>query len=120
MRKIILSKEQAEAIKLAIADYGSDQVMDEFPNGFKWAGSLAPLNELHASELARALYIGYEVEQTPEDRLHEYYMHIEKMKSKYGLFSEERMRYLSEEVGMRKTLDILGITIEGINAKEDE
>jgi hypothetical protein len=60
MKKVKLTKEQADALKLSIADYGTDNVMD-YHDSDNWVGRLEPLNDLPHSELARALYVGYEV-----------------------------------------------------------
>jgi|SRR5690554_2408036 len=61
MKKVVLTKEQAEAVKLAVADYGSDIVMDDHHRTI-WGGTLKALNELPTHQLARALYVGYEIE----------------------------------------------------------
>lgn len=60
MKKVKLTREQADALKLAIADYGTDNVMDDHDTD-NWRGRLEPLNDLPHSELARALYVGYEI-----------------------------------------------------------
>jgi hypothetical protein len=67
----------------------------------------------NADILMSALINGYEIEQTPEERLHQYY---EKLK----MFTESTSfapvgSYFSEMEGIKNTLDILGIKIEGVN-----
>lgn len=62
MEKVKLTREVSEALKLAVADYGSDMVMNEHYN-YNWKGKLHPLNHLPQSTLSRALLIGYEVEE---------------------------------------------------------
>ena len=65
MEKVKLTRKQADALEKAISDYGIDTTMhDHSPNN--WGGLLAPLNELKPHQMARALYIGYEVEETFE------------------------------------------------------
>lgn len=60
MEKVKLTTDVAKAIKLAVVDYGSDNVMNRHTG--HWEGNLAPLNKIAPHELARALYIGYETE----------------------------------------------------------
>lgn len=61
--------------------------------------------------LMSALVNGYEVEKSPEDKVREY----------YDKFSEPDVgRFVeSEQYVIAKTLNLLGITIEGINDKEE-
>jgi hypothetical protein len=58
----------------------------------------------------QALICGYEVEQTPEDRLREYYERLDKRP-----LSETPPGWYTAR-GVCNTLDILGITIAGVNA----
>jgi len=60
--------------------------------------------------LMSALVNGYEVEQTPEDRLRDYYDRLDKRP-----LSETPPGWYTA-CGVRNTLDILGIKIEGVNA----
>lgn len=63
MNKVKITQDQARALELAVADYGSDNVMDNFTAGGIWSEkSLKALNGIRPSVLARALYRGYEVE----------------------------------------------------------
>ncbi len=57
-------------------------------------------------ELMRALVIGYEIEKSPEEKLREY----------YESFNAKIMEHVYARTAIRTTLDLLGITIEGINA----
>src|SRR5690625_4677361 len=60
MSKVKLTKEQAEALEQAKEGRGKDKVMNGI--GGKWYRELEPLNDLTPSQMARSLYIGYEVE----------------------------------------------------------
>ena len=65
MEKVKLTKEQVTALEKAINDYGIDTTMNDH-SPHNWGGFLSPLNELKIHQMARALYIGYEVEETFE------------------------------------------------------
>lgn len=59
--KVVLTKEQAEAIEKAITEFGKDRVIDGVLG--TWRGELSSLNDLKPSEFARIMYgAGYEVE----------------------------------------------------------
>lgn len=63
-------------------------------------------------DLMRALVIGYEVERTSEERLRDYYDFL--VKAPYGSLNNSYQKAMV----VKETLDILGITVEGINDKE--
>ena len=65
MEKVKLTKEQVTALEEAIHGYGIDITMNDH-SPHNWGGRLSPLNELKTHQMARALYIGYEVEETFE------------------------------------------------------
>src|SRR5699024_1498669 len=63
MRKAIITQEQADAIEHRLKRFDRAFIMDlQEPMKDDWINESAPLNELSNSELAKALYIGYEVE----------------------------------------------------------
>ncbi|NME91527.1 hypothetical protein [Bacillus velezensis] len=76
-------------------------------------GKLAKLDLL---TLAAALVNGYEVEATPEDRVREYFAELQEKQrtaqSRGVTFSLE-----CERDGVINTLNLLGIKIEGVNAR---
>lgn len=63
MEKAKLTKEQAEALDELFekTTWSKDEMIDLHAAGTKW-GPYRSLNELSVSELAKALYVGYEVE----------------------------------------------------------
>jgi hypothetical protein len=67
-----------------------------------------PLTCLDKDTLIRALYIGYEVEETPEDKVLKYF------KSLKSGEDWETANY-QNACGVVMTLDLLNIKIEGIN-----
>lgn len=77
---------------------------------FRWAR----VNDERFTELLSALVNGYEVEKSPEDKVREYYDDIRALSEKY-----EEPYDKGTVDGIKFTLDALGITIEGINDKEE-
>lgn len=69
-------------------------------------------------KLIEALVNGYTVEQTPEEKVREYYMSVERLAKKAHLEADHESEWplLDELLGIERTLDILGIKIEGVNA----
>ncbi|AZU61012.1 DUF1642 domain-containing protein [Neobacillus mesonae] len=63
--------------------------------------------------LMLALVNGYEVEQSPEDKIREYYMRCERERIKSA--GSESREWLAKTVAIKTTLLFLGIKIEGIN-----
>jgi len=111
MEKVTVSKEVAEAIEHAKRTCIVSALI-RFADGE--SGFLHPKMKLLRKELDReallhAIFYGYEVEQTPEEKLREYYESL-----------DMQSREADEAYGVRETLNILGITIEGINADKTE
>lgn len=77
------------------------------------------LTGLDIYTIMSALVNGYEIEKSPEEKLREYYSESEDRRRISQGFGNEK-RYLGRKEGVNKTLDILGITIEGINGEESE
>lgn len=113
MDKVVLTKEQAEAIeniKEVYSDY-TFIIKSHVEDSDGWFGKSEPLNDLNLDSLIRALYIGYEVEQTREEKLvQEYWQHKQKDVTAWGYYAD----------GIKAAIDILDITIEGINGDSDE
>jgi hypothetical protein len=68
MEKVKLTKEQAEALEEVRKEYGNIGVLIHHCGfggvnwGFAW-GKGESLNELTVDEMARALYVGYEIDE---------------------------------------------------------
>ncbi|MBW7976855.1 hypothetical protein [Bacillus velezensis] len=118
--KPTIAKEQAEAIeelRLRLSDEG---ILLSFTNdslsvGDNKSGCLYNLNLL---TLAAALINGYESEPTPEEKLRDYYEDIKRSRDeRYVAGDIEGKRHnVGVLTGIRNTLDILEINIEGVNA----
>lgn len=72
--------------------------------------------------LLSALVNGYEVEQSPEEQLREYYGNIVEYEECWREVSDFDAvnECMAERDGVINTLGILGITIEGINDKKED
>src|SRR5690606_5663468 len=114
MSKVTVPAEVARAISLMRKEGATNYEIIHRANGAlltepdvvlrRWAfGEQAPANP---DMLMSALINGYEVEKTPEERLREYY-------EEFSGFPDDYEAGVLE--GVYKTLEILGITIEGIN-----
>src|SRR5690606_42097638 len=113
-KKVTLPKEVAEAVeKLRRLDHGNKGIIDAAYGQMTGSNSYKVQRYSEESRenfdnLVRALYNGYDVEQTPEDKLLAYYNTEQKR------FSPKYKTYFGGvQHGIRKTLNILGITIEG-------
>lgn len=103
MEKVILTKEQAariEDFKKDIHYTTFDKFLKSHFDGWTALGNLC-LNELSAEHLAKAWLIGYEVIQTPEEKVRDYY---------YSFANSPE----GQEI-IRKTVDKFDIKIKGVN-----
>lgn len=114
--KVVLPKEVAEAIdnlrKQGITDYG---IVVGTAEGYLGRNRVVVKEyfregtRANADLLMQALVNGYEVERTPHDELRDLYYEM-------SVAADSGSRY--SHIGRRtveKTLNILGITVEGIN-----
>lgn len=104
--KVKLTKEQAIVIE-DIKKYRvpENTITTHFNCGLGgWVDEYISLNGMPLDTLIRALYIGYEVEQTVEEQLKDYY--------------ESIMRYdhIEEAEVFKSVLNIIGMKVKGINA----
>lgn len=123
LTKVTIPKEIAEAIEKTRRDYKSNYVILHQVRGSlvtphhltlkHWAFDIR--GEGSPDLLMEALVNGYEIERTPHEELREYYevIHEDIERNDYGL---GLYRAEGAAEGVLKTLNILGITVEGINA----
>lgn len=103
MDKVVLPKKVADEIKKCRSGYSDIDLM-----GIAISDSDCKVYE-HMQAFARedfetflkAIANGYEIEMTPEEKVYEYYY--------------EHTENSDEKVGVRRTLALLGIKIEGVN-----
>jgi hypothetical protein len=84
-KEVTITKPQMEALVKVKIDNSIESIITTHVRVIgktigEWEGDYYPLNELSVDALVRALYVGYVVEKTPEEKVKEYY-HILKSKS---------------------------------------
>ncbi|URJ45147.1 hypothetical protein MF628_004929 [Paenibacillus polymyxa] len=112
MDKAILTQAQAEAIDSIQAAYhwtAEAFVRSHAENSHQWVAPCDVLNGVPLDTIIRALYIGYEVRQTMEERM---LAHFKEPKGYLAEYDTENVIYRK---GMAKALEIAGIKVPGIN-----
>lgn len=103
--KVVIKKDQAEDIEELLRIKSKELIVKQHLNGpGNWIADYDSLNWMVTDTLIKALYIGYEVEKTPEEKLVEYYKEL-----KFNASSADIA------FGITETLKILGLKVEGIN-----
>ncbi|MFJ5713157.1 hypothetical protein [Neobacillus sp. NPDC093127] len=102
MEKVVLLKQEAIALESALEMNGLDKAnVVHWHAQNLWDGNRAPLNDLDLDTVCKALYVGYEIEEGPE----------EKIKAVY----DANNHLPSLQFGIRYTLKTLNVQIKGIN-----
>lgn len=125
MEKVKVSKVQAAAIENWLNEYGvnhekpKERMLKSHCGNGEWCDGAESLNDLSVEDMAKALYIGYEVEETPEDKLLEKFGkgRVEAVAAELRKDSEEKSFCMGYGAGIVDALDTLGIKIKGINEK---
>lgn len=121
--RVILTKPQAAALQSALAERVTAEnvltVHAKYPNG--WTAVRAPLNGLPLRTVAFALYVGYDVEETPEERIKAKYKReeIAVMWACAGADGNAISYSNGYRDGIQFTLDALGVKIRDVNAPEE-
>jgi hypothetical protein len=105
MEKVMLSKEEAQALEAALEINGgvnANVVSWHAVNGL-WEGDRSALNDLDLDTVARALYIGYEIEPSPGDKVKEYFDQLNNKSLSSG------------RVVVIDVINLLNLQIKGIN-----
>jgi hypothetical protein len=106
LQKALLTKEQAEALESALECCNSKTaVIENHINGI-WSGCRRPLSTLSLERLVLALYIGYEIERSREEKLLAYIQEL------HEAAEMEQIAASAKLVGVMKTLEILGIELK--------
>lgn len=117
--KVVIPKDVAEAIEKLRQGASDGEIEGAAVDGVVitglWDECEAVWKYAKESEdtLLQAVVNGYEIEATPEDRLREYYQG--QLSANVLATATEYHVYIGKRSGVRKTLDILGITVEGVN-----
>lgn len=110
--KPTLTKPQAESLKRALDLYEEERIIKyHIVQSASWRNHFSAFNTLSLRDLALALYVGYDVEKTPEERILADYEWCRRLGAPHAL---GRMS------GIKFTLDELGVKIAGINAPSEE
>lgn len=123
MKKPEITKEQAEAIEFLRNYYTNGQILDQFiMNGIGniLGHDCGSLSDLEPIELASALINGYEIVMTPEEKIRDYYESNYVKHEKSKPFSGEVHYTTGVSQGIKRTLEHLGIKIEGVNVDREE
>lgn len=123
MDKVKVSREVAEALDDLFSrkndNYSNDEILKKHFNalhGDRWSGGNKDyLNELSMSEMAQAMFVGYEVEQTPEEQIIQYVLDRQNAIRTYKAL-DVQLKAEGKIEGVKFALDTLGIKIEGVNA----
>jgi hypothetical protein len=104
MEKVMISKEEAEALEAALEMSSGDRASVSQYHGANglWDGNRKPLNDVDLETLNIALYVGYEIEPGPEESV----LNIYKFYKDNGL--------AREVIG--DVLTALNIQIKGVNS----
>lgn len=109
MEKMKVSEELGKALDFLIKSYEreNDKILKYHSNlSYPWKGkTIEPLNKLSLEDMAKCLIIGYEVEKTPEEKLADLYIKLDK---------KDRFDYAYGR-GIDAALNILDIKVKGIN-----
>lgn len=119
--KVIVTKEVAEAIEVVKAKYGIYEALVQVEGAIYSEPEMTVKRWVTASDgmtydiLAEILVNSYTVEKSPEEKVAEYLAEAEDFRAdatdgNYYEFCNGRI------VGIKQTLDILGIKISGVNA----
>lgn len=104
MEKLKVNKDLEWALRDLLSrnrdSYPYDYILKIQATNKEWMGDWYPLRKLSVSEMAKAIYVGYELELTPEEKVIEYYNGLHEM---------------CEKEIIRETLDLLELKIKGIN-----
>lgn len=119
MEKVKLDREAAEALELMKAKGAplNEIVERHVCSDLIIVNGWENVRLLPTDTLIRALYIGYEVEQTPEDKVRELYREwADKQAKSYREREPDTHKSTSMFIrGMMATLEALGITIDQVN-----
>lgn len=126
--KPVLTKEQAEALeelKIVWDDVDKKErngilIGEKMARGEWRRDELKPADPIPDDDFIYALHYGYDVEKDKYDELREYSLSRESFIAFiHNAEDPAYQRNLGRLEGMRKTLNILGIAVDGINGGED-
>jgi hypothetical protein len=111
--KVLLTKEQAEAIESALVLNSRNYIVDWKTKNL-FTGKREPLNNMELDTLIRALYVGYELEPSPEEKLAKIF-HEAKDFYKKHMVGPSGSFHAGQLEGIVITLDLFNIQVKGVN-----
>jgi hypothetical protein len=107
LEKAVITKAQAKSLERWLETFtgGKEELVKTHILGEEWVDDSEALNGLSLERLIVALYIGYEVDETPEEKIASYYRSI--------VYKTDFCNGL--KTGVRTALDLLNIKIEEVN-----
>lgn len=116
MDKIKVSKEVAHALEMALKTCSKAKFFEQHSNKMQWSLDVyLPLNQISNWKMAQILINGYEVEETPEDKLIRQFRDFGERKNNFTTESKNFGYWEGREKQVVATLNTLGIKIKGIN-----
>jgi hypothetical protein len=112
MEKVKITREQADAIVNTLRFNSKLYIVHK---KIEHDDAFTTIPNIGTETLIRALYIGYEVEETPEDRVRELYKVREHEANSSKVDSNDRPYFDGICRGIREALDALNIKIGGVN-----
>lgn len=111
--KVKLTKEQAEAIKIILNNpqWRKEQIIEHHTNDhYAWVNEYSDFNGMPLDTLVRAIYIGYEVEETREEKVQRQFL------NPIGFYDKENDNPQTiYRKGMQFVLEAFEIKIPGVN-----
>jgi len=117
--KVKVSKEVAEAIEQLRKSQDDEKILYQASSVILEIGrfkrkdksAIVTLHEISPMKLARALINGYEIEQTPAEKVAEQYRNRSELFERF-----EHDEDLGAMIGIKFVADAYGLKIEGVNA----
>ncbi|MCM3365977.1 hypothetical protein HKK70_08965 [Bacillus safensis] len=109
-----ITKEQAKAIEVLRTDNNDSRILEMYVED-SVGHNCASIRDLNLIELANALINGYVVEKLPEEMVREFYDYNHEKHEQSEALSPEDHYTAGTEWGIRHTLYLLDIKIEGIS-----
>lgn len=115
MEKLKVKKEVFESLNVAKMYNSTENIIKEHIKcNNDWEGGCEGINGMDIFDLCKALFVGYELEETPEEKILESYKNaVELLDSKLNNLPEGYMQGTKDCTEF--ILDTLGIKIKGIN-----
>lgn len=121
-----ITKEQAEAIEFLRKHYDDRGILELYAEDTighvhqMYGHDCGCVYDLDLIDFAAALINGYEIEKSPEQKVRDYYESNYAKHEKSKPFSDDDYYTTGVSNGIRQTLDLLGIEIDGVNVDHEE